>query len=196
MFLINIFSYFGAHNVISSYMEIILTNSQVDVTASTIVTIAGFLTIVSGSLATILVDNFGRRFLLIVSSSGMALALTSLGLHFKLLSMGYDTKAITWLPCSCLLVYLTSYWAGCGSIPSTLVGELFSPKLKTIATLSFNITSAIFSSLSTATFLPILGFAEAHWLFWFYSSGIYVSIVYYYLYLPETMGKSLKDIQK
>lgn len=196
MFLINIFSYFGAHNVISSYMEIILTHSQVDVTASTIVTLAGFFTIISGLVATILVDNFGRRFLLIASSAGMALALTSLGLHFKFLDLGYDTKALTWLPCSCLLIYLTSYWAGCGSIPSTLVGELFSPKLKTIASLTFNIISAIISSLSTATFLPILSFTGAHWLFWFYASGIYVSIVYYYFYMPETMGRSLKEIQK
>jgi MFS family permease len=196
MFLINIFGYFGAYNVSNNYMEIIVVSSRVSVTPSTIVTATGLCSIISGLFATFLVDKFGRRLLLVSSSFGMALALTSLGLHFKLLNMGYDPGSLTWLPCACLLFYTVSYSAGCGCIPSALMGELFSPRLKTIASLSFSGTSAVFSSLSTGTFLPFLNLVGASYLFWFFAAGIYVSVIYYYFYVPETMGKSLKDIQK
>ena len=195
MFLINVFSYFGAFNVTNNYMEIIVTSSKVTITPSTIVTVTGLFSIISGLLATCLVDRFGRRLLLIISSLGMAVSLTCLGLHFKLLDLGYDPASLTWLPCSCLIVFIVSYSGGCGCIPSTLVGELFSPKLKTIASLSFSGISAVFSSLSTATFVPFLALVGPSYLFWFYASGVYVSVVYYYYKVPETMGKSLKDIQ-
>lgn len=196
MLLINIFSFFGAYNVINNYMEIIVTSSQVRITPSTIVTFIGLFSMISGLLATFLIDKFGRRFLLIASSLGMAISLTCLGLHFQLLNFGYDTSSLTWLPFACLVIYTVSYCGGCGCIPSALVGELFSPRLKTIASLSFSGTAAIFSSLSTATFIPFLNLVGASCLFWFYATGIYVSVLYYYYYVPETMGKSLKDIQK
>lgn len=197
MFLMNIFSYFGANNVINNYMEIIVNHSRVSVTPSTIVTIVGFSACISGLLATFLVDRYGRRLLLIGSSLGMAISLSCLGLHFKLLKFSdYDPATFTWVPCICLLTYVISYNAGCGCIPNTLVGELFSPKLKTIVSLSFSGTSAIFSSLSTATFIPFLNLIGENWLFWFYASGVYVSVLYYYFFVPETMGKSLEDIQK
>ncbi|XP_011498158.1 PREDICTED: facilitated trehalose transporter Tret1-like [Ceratosolen solmsi marchali] len=196
MFLINIFGYFGAYNVSNNYMEIIVANSRANVTPSTIVTATGLCSIISGLLATFLVDKFGRRLLLVSSSLGMALSLTSLGLHFRLLDLGHDPKPLTWLPCICLLFYTISYSAGCGCIPTALMGELFSPKLKTITSLSFSGTSAVFSSLSTGTFLPFLNLIGANYLFWFFAAGVYISVVYYYFYMPETMGKSLKDIQQ
>uniref|UniRef100_A0ABD2VU16 Major facilitator superfamily (MFS) profile domain-containing protein n=1 Tax=Trichogramma kaykai TaxID=54128 RepID=A0ABD2VU16_9HYME len=197
MFMINIFSYFGAYNVTNNYMEIIITSSRVTIEASTIVTSIQGCSIVSGLLATFRVDRYGRRFLLIASSLGMALSLTSLGVHFLLLRrFDFDPARLTWLPCLCLLCYSMSYTAGCGCIPSALVGELFSPRLKTLASLVFSATSAVFSSLSTMTFLPFLELVGPAALFWFYSAGIYASIVYYYYYVPETMGKSLQDIQK
>lgn len=195
MFLINIFSYFGASNVINNYMEIILTKSQVSITPSTTVTVIGGFSIISGLLSTFLVDRLGRRFLLIGSSLGMALSLTFLGLHFQLLDLGYDPIYLNWLPCIILLVYAVSYSAGCVSIPSTLVSELFSPRLKTIASLSFSGTAALFSTLSTGSFVPFLNLVGPSYLFWFYSVGIYVSVIYYWYFVPETMGKSLKDIQ-
>ncbi|OXU22655.1 hypothetical protein TSAR_005618 [Trichomalopsis sarcophagae] len=195
MFLINIFSYFGAFNVINNYMEIIVTKSQVSITPSIIVTVTGGFSILSGLLSTFLVDRLGRRFLLIGSSLGMALSLTALGLHFRLLDLGYDPVYLTWLPCIILLVYTVSYSAGCGCIPSALVGELFSPRLKTIASLSFSGTSAVFSTMSTGSFVPFLNLVGPSYLFWFYSVGIYVSVVYYWYFVPETMGKSLQAIQ-
>ncbi|XP_031777784.1 facilitated trehalose transporter Tret1-like [Nasonia vitripennis] len=195
MFLINIFSYFGAFNVINNYMEIIVTKSQVSITPSIIVTVTGGFSILSGLLSTFLVDSLGRRFLLIGSSLGMALSLTALGLHFQLLDLGYDPVYLTWLPCIILLVYTVSYSAGCGCIPSALVGELFSPRLKTIASLSFSGTSAVFSTMSTGSFVPFLNLVGPSYLFWFYSVGIYVSVIYYWYFVPETMGKSLQAIQ-
>ncbi|KAJ8667383.1 hypothetical protein QAD02_009045 [Eretmocerus hayati] len=120
MLLINVFSFFGAYNVTNNYMEIIVTRSETSVTPSHIVTLTGFFSIISGLVATFLVDRFGRRFLLVLSSLGMAVSLTSLGLHFQLLDRGFDPANLTLLPGACLLIYTMSYNAGCGSIPSAL----------------------------------------------------------------------------
>lgn len=163
---------------------------------STLVTINGFFAIVSGLIACCLVDRCGRRFLMIVSSLGMATSLTAVGVHFILLEYGYDPLTLNWLPCVSLSMYTCSYACGMGCIPSTLVAELFSPNLKSIASLLFSGTAAVFSSLSTVTFIPMQNLIGPSYLYWFYSSGIYVSAYYYYACLSETKGQSLKDIQQ
>ncbi|XP_014214999.1 facilitated trehalose transporter Tret1-like [Copidosoma floridanum] len=196
MFLINISLFFGAFNVINNYMEIILSKSGVSLTPSDVVVGVGFFAIISGLAATCLVDRLGRRFLMISSSLGMALFLGAMGLHFLLiLELGHDAPTLTWLPCTCLLLYTASYSAGVGCIPSTLVGELFSPSLKTIASLSYSGCAALFSSLSAGTFIPLLNLVGPVYLFWLYATGTLLSAVFFYFTVPETMGKSLKDIQ-
>ncbi|XP_058809126.1 facilitated trehalose transporter Tret1-like [Phymastichus coffea] len=195
MFLTNVFIYFGAYNVINNYMEIIITASKVTIIApSTLVTINGFFAIISGLLATFLVDRFGRRFLMITSSLGMALSLTSLGIHFIFLKND-STATLNWLPCICFLIYTVSYSAGMGCVPNILVSELFPPNLKSLASLMFSATAALFSSLSTVTFLPLQNLVGPSYLYLFYSTGIYTSTLYYWFFLPETKGQSLQSIQ-
>ncbi|XP_058809117.1 facilitated trehalose transporter Tret1-like isoform X2 [Phymastichus coffea] len=174
MFLMNVFLYFCAFNVINNYMEIIVSASRVTIIApSTLVSINGFFAIISG----------------------MAMSLTSLGIHFMLLKCHYDPVSLNLLPCICLTGYTLSYSAGMGCIPSTLVGELFSPNLKSVASLMFSGTAALFSTLSTITFLPLQNLIGPSYLYWFYSAGIYASSAYYYFCLTETKGQSLQSIQ-
>lgn len=173
-----------------------MTSSKVSIiTPSTLVTINGFFAIISGLIASCLVDRFGRRFLMMSSSLGMAISLTSLGIHFMLLQNGFDPKTLELLPCICLFVYTFSYPVGMGSVPSILVSELFTPNLKSMASLMFSATAALFSSLSTVTFLPLQNLVGPNYLYWFYATGIYASVVYYYFFLPETKGQSLQSIQ-
>lgn len=68
---------------------------------------------------------FGRCFLLIASSIGIALSFVCLGLHFQLLELDYNPMSLTWLPCTCLILYTVAFSVGIGCIPSALVAELF-----------------------------------------------------------------------
>jgi len=91
-------------------------------------------------------DKFGRKILLIISGLGMALALTILGVSFSI--MGEDKQApyswMEYLPLIGMLIYYLAFPIGFGSVIFVLLGELFSPSIKGIAT---SVSTVVWSEL-------------------------------------------------
>ena len=191
--MLNLLNYFPAFNAMTSYMEVVAKESRVAIRPSTVVTGLGLCSILAVLVSTCLVDRIGRRCLLIISGFFTAVSFTVLAYHFWLVENGKVYNG--WVPIACLVVYSTSYCFGQNSIPSALVGELFSPRLKSMASLVFSITFAGFSAISSWYFIPVSklnGYSSA---FLFYAVGTFASCIFYYFWVPETKGKSLQDIQ-
>ncbi|XP_032674674.1 facilitated trehalose transporter Tret1-like isoform X1 [Odontomachus brunneus] len=193
---LNVFVYASSYNTINSYAEIILINSGVSITPSIIVMVLGFSTIVVGSTVTFLVDRFGRRNLLIVSSFGVAVSLVALGLHFYLLSLNLNPEILTWLPITSLLSFSIFVSYGLVPVPSTLVSEMFPANFKNVASLCIALGNATFAFVFAKTYQPFIDIAGETTVYWSYGFFVLLAVPYVWYFIPETKGKSLLEIQQ
>ena len=101
--------------------------STLDGNTSTI--IIGVVNFGSTFLATILIDRFGRKVLLYVSSVAMILSLMVLGTFFHL-KEHTDTDVVPygWLPLVSFVVYVIGFSFGFGPIPWLMMGEILPGK--------------------------------------------------------------------
>lgn len=160
--------------------------------------IIGVMQVVSTGLGAAVMDKLGRRFLLTFSSSIMVLSISSLGAFFYIKINEKDTELATSLevlPVISLCVFIFAFSVGFGPIPWLMMSELFSPKMKGLAsslatsinwTLAFCVTK-FFSDLVTAI-------SEAYCFFLF--GGITaLTFIFCLLFVPETKGKTLEQVQ-
>nr|CAD7401501.1 unnamed protein product [Timema cristinae] len=119
----------------------------------------------------------------------------ALGTFFNLQNNGSDTSSIGWLPVVSLVVYIIVYSVGFGSLPWAVMGELFTPNVKSMASSVSASICWFFAFLITKFFSTLsqeLGSDYAIWIFGIFAVVAFVSV---FFLLPETKGKSLQEIQ-
>lgn len=140
--------------------------------------------VVGGSLF----DRLGRRLLLFVSLLGMSIALLFLSMYFFL---NWSNSVAVILG---LAVYLSFFSLGMGPGAWLVASEVFSlsvrGKAMSIATLSNRVTATLMSSTFLSTVEGI------GWGGFFLMLSIVCLVVFYffYVYLPETKGRSLEEM--
>ncbi|KAG8226600.1 hypothetical protein J437_LFUL007292 [Ladona fulva] len=162
--------------------------------------IVGAVQTVATGVAAALVDRAGRRILLLLSSSMMAVCLAALGAYFNIRGPGEEpseaSKSLGWLPLVSLTVFIIVFSLGFGPIPWALTGELFAPNVKGIAsgvavginwTMAFVVTK-IFPTLRTSI--------GSDYTFWMFALLNVASVTFVLFLVLETKGKSLQQIQK
>lgn len=144
----------------------------------------------------VLIDRFGRRILLLVSCIGIFICLLFQAIYFALQYHKYDLSNWRWFPLTAMVMYTASRGFGLMAIPSLMAAELFSTNVKVKAVAIANVYMAFCISLTAKLFQ----FLEV-------SYGMYVpfsvfvvctgfGIFFVYLYIPETKGKTLEEIQE
>lgn len=145
----------------------------------------------------VIVDRLGRRILLLTSQFVVMICTFSLGYYFYMKEVDPNSVIhLGWLPIASLCLFIISFSLGLGPVPWLMLGELFAPDVKGFAgslsatsnwTLAFIVTKT-FNNLRDA-----LGIGSTFWLF----TGLSLAgIVFIFLAVPETKGKSLASIQK
>lgn len=186
----------GLNNVLF-YMETILRNAKVTVIEPSVIVIIVTATgIVSSFLSMFLIDKFGRRILMIVSSFAVTSSLICLGIQYQLLDAGYDPANLQALPIFSVLLFQLSVYIGVVSIPNTVLGEVFPPHVKCVAGCFTSIVGAISSFISTSTYQPLINLITEKYLFYVYALLLITAVPYTYFCMPETKGKSLQQIQE
>lgn len=98
--------------------------------------IIGVMQVIATFVATVIVDRAGRRILLLISDSVMAICTLVLGIYFYVQENDADGTKLAgwgWLPILALCVFIVSFSLGFGPAPWILVGELFAPDVKGLA---------------------------------------------------------------
>ena len=145
-----------------------------------------------------MVDKAGRRPLLIVSGTIMGLALTILGAYFYVIYEIDPTieESLSWLPLATLTIFMIGYSVGFATLPFLLMGELLPSKYRNslggIAS-SFNLLHTFLVLKLFTTLETSLGY---YGVFWIYAANSFIAAIFVYLFLPETKGKSLKEIEE
>lgn len=125
-----LFQQLSGVNAIIFYSTSIFESASKDIPAATATIVVGVIQVVSVFLSTLVVDRLGRRILLLMSSTAMFLTTLILGVYFYLKENGTDVSNIGWLPLLCVCTFIFLFSLGFGPIPWMMMGEIFSPTVK------------------------------------------------------------------
>lgn len=147
-----------------------------------------------------MVDKAGRRILLFISGIVMAISMASIGAFFFLFSDPETSDPdlrdkLEWLPLVSLIIYMIGYSVGFACVPFLLLGEMLPARMRNLlgaAVSSFNLAMTFLVLKFFTTIHMAIGF---HGLFWIYAAFSLLGSFFGYIFIPETKGKTLKEIE-
>jgi sugar porter (SP) family MFS transporter len=149
----------------------------------------GFINLAGTVVAMLTIDRIGRRVLLLAGAGAMAISLLALGFAF------HQTHRPFVLIVCCILAYVFSFAVSFGPGVWVYISEIFPTAARaramSIGTMSVW-TACLLVTLSFLTLIQTLSTAGA---FWFFSVICAFAFFFVLKFLPETMGRSLEEIQ-
>ena len=126
----------------------------------------------------------------------MCVGLLGLGTYYYIdEELSRNTDDISWLPVVALVLYVFSYSYGFGPMPWVVMSEIFAPRYKNIAA-GFNAAfNWLMGFIVTTSFKSIQEVTGSAYIFWAYSAFNLLAVACVFVFLPETKGKSLQEIQ-
>ncbi|CAF2144315.1 unnamed protein product [Brassica rapa] len=174
--------------------------------ASTIIRKAGFSVAIGSTLlaifmvpkamiGVIFVDKWGRRPLLLTSACGMSITCMFIGLAFtlqqKMHLLSEVTPVLTFI---CVTLYLAAYAIGVGGLPWVIMSEIFPMNMKVTAGSLVTLASWSSSSIVTYAFNFLFEWSTRG-TFYIFGAIAGAALVFIWLFVPETKGLSLEEIQ-
>ncbi|XP_014236028.1 facilitated trehalose transporter Tret1-like [Trichogramma pretiosum] len=181
-------------DILSYYIEDIFRSAGLNDSAVYII-VAKVIQMFGTVLSPVVVDRFGRKSLLIVSSLGCGLATVTFGAYFYLKSVEYDVTGLRTMPIAGLVVFNVFFGIGWGPIPWTILGEMFAPAIKPKATAVCTFTMRSVSFFALKIFTNVSAALGQYAIFFFFSFCSMASVVFILVYIPETKGKTFFEIQ-
>jgi sugar porter (SP) family MFS transporter len=140
-------------------------------------------------------DRFGRRPLLLLGSAGMALSLAVLGMGSEFLEHS-DSKPM-WAIVLCVVAVcgVVSFFSiGLGPITWVYSSEIFPLRLRAQGSGLAISVNRLVSGVMSMTFLTISKKITFGGMFFVLSGIMVVATVFFYVFMPETKGKTLEEI--
>lgn len=152
-----------------------------------------------GIVSSLLVDKVGRRPLLITSYIGSSVFLATVGANFY-----YQEVIGTPNESSNPLRYITLVGIiganvvstmGFDSLVFVIPAEIFPINVKSIAMTALNIFGGCVTFVMVKGYQELKDVSGLYGVFWFFAASSFVGGVFSYCVVPETKGKSLREIQ-
>ncbi|XP_037516617.2 solute carrier family 2, facilitated glucose transporter member 8 [Rhipicephalus sanguineus] len=188
----------SAIGIIITFAQDIFEEAGTSVSAENAAIAVAAIQVVMVALATVLADRLGRKVLLLFSSAASSVSLAVLGLSFHIKATVGDkfVKAFGWLPLTSLCAFFVGYSVGLGPLPWVLLGEMIPLKAKGFVTgtcTAILFAEAFVLTISYNSIRAILGTAATYWMF---SAFLAASFVLVFVFVPETKGKDLEQIER
>ena len=181
-------------NTIIYYAPTIMEATGLDASVSILATLGvGIVNVVFTLLALLLIDRVGRKPLLLVGLTGIALALAILGFGYLLPGLKGVVSYITFAG---LVLYIMSFAASFGVVLWVVLPELFPLKVRGSAMSVCTILHWSSNLVVSLTFLPLIDAVGETAVFWGYGLISIGAFIFVYLLMPETKGRSLEQIQR
>lgn len=113
-------------NAVIFYTNAIFDAANTGIAPELATIIIGVMQVIATFVSTVIVDRAGRRILLLISDSIMALCTLTLGIYFYLQSQNEENvKSLGWLPILALCVFIVCFSLGFGPVPWIMIGKKF-----------------------------------------------------------------------
>ncbi|XP_027358635.1 probable polyol transporter 6 [Abrus precatorius] len=147
-------------------------------------------------LSALVLDRFGRRPMLLLGTSGMAVSLFVLGLGCTLLQFS-DNKPEWIIALSVVAVCSAVSFFSIGLGPTTWVysSEIFPMRLRAQGSSLAISVNRLVSGIVSMSFLSVSEAITFGGMFFVLSGVTVVGTLFFYFFLPETKGKSLEEIE-
>ncbi|GMI65246.1 hypothetical protein like AT4G04760 [Hibiscus trionum] len=181
----------GAHGY-TYYSGVIFVSAGLSEYAglSTLAAVEMVMAVVSASL----IDKFGRRPLLLVSSGGLCLGSFLTGTSFLLQDHQMWSEGTPILALISIWVYMGSYQVGMVVIPWIIVAEIFPINVKGAAGSMASLIGNICSWIVSYNFNFLFQWSSAG-TFFIFSAICGLSVIFVAKMVPETKGRTLEEIQ-
>ncbi|XP_043279057.1 facilitated trehalose transporter Tret1-like isoform X2 [Venturia canescens] len=140
--------------------------------------------------------RFGRRWPSIISGIGMSLFMGSLSIYLFAIDRGYELGDNGLVPVICVLMFIFMSTIGFLVLPFAMIGEIFPAKVKDILSGATTSLAYVFSFVTVKTYPDMLSLAGKHGVFCFYATVSLLGTLYVAIFLPETKGKTLHEIDE
>lgn len=182
-------------NTVIYYAPIILQYAGFESNTITILATAGIgvINVLLTVVAILLIDKVGRRPLLLVGLIGMIISLGILGLAFALPRL---SGSLAYIAVISLMLYVGSFAIGLGPVFWLMISEIYPLKIRGRAMSTATVTNWGTNLIVAITFLSLIQFLGTPGTFWLYGIIGIAALIFVYLRVPETKGKSLEEIER
>ncbi|KAG9449656.1 hypothetical protein H6P81_009621 [Aristolochia fimbriata] len=158
----------------------------------------GAIQVVATGVTTWLIDKAGRRVLLIVSSSGMTISLLLVAVAFYLKGIVSEDSsfygALSILSLVGLVALVIAFSLGIGAIPWVIMSEILPVNIKGLAGSVATLANWLTAWVITMTANLLLTWSNGG-TFVIYTVVSAFTLVFVILWVPETKGRTLEEIQ-
>ncbi|XP_042442709.1 polyol transporter 5-like [Zingiber officinale] len=148
-------------------------------------------------VATFLLDRVGRRPLLLSSAGGMVASLLTLASCLRAIER--QGEAATWAVVLCIVTELTfvgSFSIGLGPIAWVYCSEIFPLRLRAQGASLGAAMNRLMSGAVTMSFLSLYKAISIAGSFYLYAGIAAAGWLFFFIFLPETRGRSLEDMEE
>ncbi|XP_004518959.1 facilitated trehalose transporter Tret1 [Ceratitis capitata] len=185
----------GAYGILY-YTSSVFVAARTELHPDTNTIIVGLVQVTGVYTATILVDRFGRKPLLIFSCAATAIGMAVFGLYgFLLEETTVDLSAVSaWLPLVtvCFIMFVSN--SGLIPIPFVLLVELMPPKIRASAAAICLVIFNIIGFLLMKMFPISLAAFGLYIPMWFFAITSVFGLAFIALFIKETKGMSLNKV--
>ncbi|WP_195574261.1 sugar porter family MFS transporter [Paenibacillus sp. 1001270B_150601_E10] len=150
----------------------------------------GFINFVFTILALWLIDRVGRKALLLVGSSLMAICLLIIGFAFQ---TGQTSGLLILIS---ILVYVAAFAISLGPVVWVIMSEIFPNHIRGKATAIASMMLWLADYVVSQSFPPLLSSAGPAFTFWIFGALALFTFFFTWRVVPETKGKSLEQIEE
>lgn len=191
---ISMFSQITGNNALIYYAPTILTKAGFSDQAAVLGTGAStVLVVIMTVIGSFLVDRIGRRTYLLWMIPGSIVALLVMGYLFQ--GAGPQNDFSRWVTVGCLAAYMMLNCGGFGVCIWLINAEIYPLFVRGKGASLGAFSHWIFDLLVTLTTLSLVTWLGATHTFWLYAAISLVALAFVYYLVPETMGKSLEEIE-
>lgn len=139
------------------------------------------------------IDDIGRKPLLYIGLTGIVISLAALGLAFQFENLlGASLK---WVTVGSLLIYIASFAVSLGPICWLVISEIYPLKIRGVAMSIATVSNWTFNFIVALTFLILVDHLGKPCTFWLYAVIGIAGIIFCLMYVPETKGHTLEEIE-
>lgn len=182
--------------VMLNYTAEIFAQAGATISSNVATIIMGVVQLLGAYVSTVLVDRTGRKFLLIGSALGSAVALLTMGGFMRAQQFGYDLSACAWLPM--VSFGALAFLSNCGlmTLPFLVIGEVLPDRVRSAGqSLAMTLMYVISTVLLKVFPLMVTVLSMSGALFVFAGSCL-AAVAFVWVRVPETKGKSFEAIRR
>ena len=100
-----------------------------------------------------------------------------------------------WLAIAALVLYISAFAPGMGPMPWTINSEIYPLWARSTGNAFATATNWTFNLVISMTFLSLTEWITRYGAFWLYGGIAFCGWVFFFVYVPETKGKSLEELE-